>query len=67
MTAKERADQLYNRMTIDFVMDKHYSKICSLVCVEEIIDELENYCESIDKIKDAKEFYGDVLNHLHKI
>jgi len=67
MTAKERANQLYNKMTVDFIIDKQQVKICSLICVEEILNELENYCESIDKIKDAKEFYGDVSNHLHKI
>lgn len=67
MTAKQRAEQLYNRMTIDFVMDKHYSKICAVVCIEEILDELENYCESIDQIREAKEFYADVLDYLHKI
>lgn len=67
MTAKQRAEQLYNKMTIDFVMDKHYTKLCALICIEEIVDELENYCESIEQIREAKEFYEDVLNHLHKL
>lgn len=67
MTPKERAEQLYNRMTIDFVMDRHYSKICSLICVEEILDEISNHCESIEQIEKAKDFYLEVLTELNKL
>jgi hypothetical protein len=67
MTSKQRAEQLYNRMTIDFLIDKQQTKICSLICVEEILDEISNYCESIEQIEKANDFYSEVLTELHKL
>lgn len=37
MTPKEKADNLYNRMVVDFNIDKFQSKQCALVAVDEII------------------------------
>jgi hypothetical protein len=37
MTAKEKAKDLYNKMIVDFTIDKWQSKQCALVAVDEII------------------------------
>jgi hypothetical protein len=37
MTAKEKAKELYNKMIVDFTIDKWQSKQCALVAVDEII------------------------------
>jgi hypothetical protein len=41
MTAKEKAKDLYNKMIVDFTIDKWQSKQCALVAVDEIMNALE--------------------------
>lgn len=38
MSPKEKALQLYNRMIVDFKIDKWQSQQCALVAVDEIIE-----------------------------
>lgn len=40
MSPKEKALQLYNRMVVDFKIDKWQSQQCALVAVDEIIETL---------------------------
>lgn len=66
MTPKKRAIQLMNKMTIDFGIDKEQSRLCAIVCIEEILDEVSNYC-GIEALESCKEFYDEVLDELHKL
>lgn len=38
MTSKQKAEELYNKMIVDFTIDKWQSKQCALVAVDEILD-----------------------------
>jgi len=38
MTPKEKAEQLYNKMVVDFDIDYWQTKQCAIIAVDEIID-----------------------------
>ena len=56
MTPQEKALDLYNRMIVDFTIDKWQSKQCALIAVDEIIDTIE-YSSQADEI--SKIIYWD--------
>ena len=56
MTPQEKALNLYNRMIVDFTIDKWQSKQCALIAVDEIIDTIE-YSSQADEI--SKIIYWD--------
>jgi len=63
MTPKEKAMQLFNRMIVDFVIDKEQSKLCALVAVDEMIKELRaNAAQST-----SWEFLEEVKKELEKL
>lgn len=37
MTPKQKAESIYNKMIVDFLIDKWQSKQCALMAVDEII------------------------------
>ena len=41
MTPKEKAEELYNRMIVDFTIDKWQSKQCALIAVDEILSVID--------------------------
>ena len=56
MTPQKKALDLYNRMIVDFTIDKWQSKQCALIAVDEIIDTIE-YSSQADEI--SKIIYWD--------
>ena len=56
MTPQEKALDLYNRMIVDFTIDKWQSKQCALIAVNEIIDTIE-YSSQADET--SKIIYWD--------
>ena len=56
MTPQEKALNLYNRMIVDFTIDKWQSKHCALIAVDEIIDTIE-YSSQADET--SKIIYWD--------
>jgi hypothetical protein len=42
MTPKEKAENLYNRMVVDFQMDKWQSRECALITVDEVIEAINS-------------------------
>jgi hypothetical protein len=56
MTPQEKALDLYNRMIVDFTIDKWQSKQCALIAVDEIIDTIE-YSSQADET--SKIIYWD--------
>ena len=61
MTPKEKANQLYNKMVVDFSIDHWQTKQCALVAVDEIIKSNElDYFMTKDEI-DSLEVTSDDL------
>jgi len=42
MTPKQKAENLYNRMVVDFQMDKWQSRECALITVDEVIEAINS-------------------------
>ena len=42
MTPKEKAEELYNKMIVDFTIDKWQSKQCALIAVDQILEVVQN-------------------------
>jgi hypothetical protein len=57
MTPKQKASNLYDRMTVDFSIDKWQTKQCALIAVDEIETLLmhERIFESFDYWKEVKQ------------
>jgi hypothetical protein len=57
MTPKQKASNLYDRMTVDFTIDKWQTKQCALIAVEEIETVLlqERVFESLDYWQEVKQ------------
>lgn len=66
MTSKERAIQLMNKMTVDFGIEKEQARLCAIVCVREILEEVSNY-SNLNEYESCKEFYNWVLDDLNKL
>ena len=62
MTPKEKALSIYDRMVVDFTIDKEQSKECALVCADELLE----YANSHGFIE-LKEFYKEVKKEIQKI
>ena len=62
MTPKEKALSIYNRMVVDFTIDKEQSKACALVCADELIQYASNYGLPYDD-----EWYQEVKQEIEKL
>lgn len=62
MTPKEKANQLYNKMVVDFDIDNWQTKQCALIAVDEIlnIDNIKPYVLH----KEIIEFYKEVKQQI---
>lgn len=65
MTAKEKAKELVNTF-FQYTQRKPEARLCAIVCVEEMLEEISNYMVTDDR-DHLNEFYADVLNELHKL
>jgi len=65
MTPKEKANQLYNKMVVDFDIDHWQTKQCALVAVDEILS-MGIMAESGDWNM-AKEFWEEVKQEIEKL
>jgi hypothetical protein len=45
MTPKQKASNLYDKMTVDFSIDKWQTKQCALIAVDEILEVVKFYEE----------------------
>ena len=59
VTPQEEAQNIYNEMIVDFLMEKWQSKQCALKTVEKII--------SIIKEPDALEYWKEVKKEINNI
>jgi hypothetical protein len=41
MTAKEKSEHLIRQMTVDFNIDYQQSKLCALICCDEVLEHLQ--------------------------
>jgi len=41
MTAKEKSEHLIRQMTVDFNIEYAQSKLCALICCDEVLDHLQ--------------------------
>ena len=48
MTPKQKANSIYDKMVVDFTIDKEQSKLCALVAVQEIIQSEPSYPSNVD-------------------
>jgi len=65
MSPKEKAEQLYNKMVVDFDIDHWQIKQCALVAVDEILS-MGIMSESGDWNM-AKEFWEEVKQEIEKL
>jgi len=65
MTPKEKAEQLYNKMVVDFSIDHWQTKQCALVAVDEIlnIDNIKPYILH----KEIINYYIEVKQEIEKL
>jgi len=61
MTPKEKADQLIRQMTIDFSIEFEQSKLCALICCDEVIDSVRYLDE------DTEDLWEQVKNEINKL
>jgi hypothetical protein len=62
MTPKQKASNLYDRMTVDFNIDKWQTKQCALVAVDELIYETQFEVPNI-----RQKYWQEVKKELEKI
>jgi hypothetical protein len=62
MTPKQKASNLYDKMTVDFSIDKWQTKQCALVAVNELIDETQFEVPNI-----RQRYWIEVKQELEKI
>lgn len=57
MTPKEKAEELYNRMIVDFTIDKWQSKQCALIAVDQILEVVQNlyFMGTVDYWQEVKQ------------
>ena len=57
MTPKEKAEELYNKMIVDFTIDKWQSKQCALIAVDEILEVVQNlyFMGTVDYWQEVKQ------------
>ena len=65
MSPKEKAEQLYNKMVVDFDIDHWQTKQCALIAVGEILS-MGIMSESGDWNM-AKEFWEEVKQEIEKL
>lgn len=41
MTAKEKSEHLIRQMTVDFNIEYEQSKLCALICCDEVLETLQ--------------------------
>jgi hypothetical protein len=64
MTPQEKALELYNRMIVDFTIDKWQSKQCALIAVDELIKYSPN--KPIDEY-DPIDYFKQVKQEIEKL
>jgi hypothetical protein len=62
MTPKQKASNLYDKMTVDFSIDKWQTKQCALVAVDELIYETQFEVPNI-----RQKYWQEVKKELEKI
>ena len=62
MTPKQKASNLYDRMTVDFTIDKWQTKQCALIAVDELIYETQFEVPNI-----RQRYWQEVKKELEKI
>jgi hypothetical protein len=62
MTPKQKASNLYDRMTVDFTIDKWQTKQCALIAVDELIYETQFEVPNI-----RQKYWQEVKKELEKI
>jgi hypothetical protein len=62
MTPKQKASNLYDKMTVDFSIDKWQTKQCALVAVDELIYETQFEVPNI-----RQRYWEEVKKELEKI
>jgi hypothetical protein len=57
MTPKEKAEELYNKMIVDFTIDKWQSKQCALIAVDQILEVVQNlyFMGTVDYWQEVKQ------------
>jgi hypothetical protein len=63
MTPKEKAEQLYNKMVVDFDIDHWQTKQCALVAVDEILNVIEQIFETFEERK----YWQEVKQEIEKL
>jgi len=71
MTPKEKALEIYNKMYVDinYVLQKSHkqAKECSIILVNEVIKELNEYDTMDGYTLKRIDFYNQVITHLEEI
>jgi crotonobetainyl-CoA:carnitine CoA-transferase CaiB-like acyl-CoA transferase len=62
MTPKQKASNLYDKMTVDFSIDKWQTKQCALIAVDELIYETQFEVPNI-----RQKYWQEVKKELEKI
>ena len=62
MTPEQKADHLIRMYTLDFTMDFYQTRLCALICVNELINECEKHFEAISR--NRIEYWHEVRDHL---
>jgi hypothetical protein len=66
MSPKEKAEQLYNKMVVDFDIDHWQTKQCALIAVGEIISHIEPSL-SMDVISARFDYWNEVKQEIEKL
>jgi hypothetical protein len=66
MNPKEKANNLFNKMIVDFNIDKWQSKQCALIAVDEIIKLDYNVLEYYGNLS-STEYWQEVKQEIEKL
>ena len=66
MTPKERADRLYQKMTVDMMIDKWQTKQCALAAIDMITDEIAFQNVGYNAIA-RMDYWKEVRNEIEKL
>jgi hypothetical protein len=66
MSPKEKAEQLYNKMVVDFDIDHWQTKQCALIAVDEVIANIEPSV-SMDVISARIKYWKEVKQEIERL